>query len=93
MQRAKYLENTLTLEKIEGRTRRGQCRMRWLDGIIYSVDISLSKLPGDSEGQGIVAHFSPWGSEEPDTTERLNNWIVIVQKRKPILAVYSYLAS
>ena len=32
------------LGKIEGRSRRGQQRMRWLDGIIYSIDISLSKL-------------------------------------------------
>ena len=87
------MEKTLIPGKIEGRTRRGQCRMRWLDSIIYSVDISLSKLPGDSEGQGIVAHFSPWGRKEPDTTERLNNWMIIVQKRKPLLAVYSYLAS
>ena len=87
------MEKTLIPGKIEGRTRRGQCMMRWLDSIIYSVDISLIKLPGDSEGQVIVAHFSPWGRKEPDTTERLNNWIIIVQKRKPLLAVYSYLAS
>ena len=49
MQRAKYLQKTLILGKTEGRTSRGQCRMRWLDGIIYSEDISLSKLPGDNE--------------------------------------------
>ena len=44
MQRADSLEKTLMLGKIEGRRRRGRHRMRWLDGIIYSIDMSLSKL-------------------------------------------------
>ena len=44
MQRAKSLEKTLTLEKTEGGRRRGQQRMRWLDGINDPVDMSLSKL-------------------------------------------------
>ena len=44
MQRANSLEKTLMLGKIEGRRRRGQQRMRWLDGIIDSTDMSLSKL-------------------------------------------------
>ena len=55
------------LGKIDGRRRRGQQRMRWLDGIIDSMDMSLSKRVGD--GQGSLACCGPWGRKELDTTE------------------------
>ena len=44
MQRADLLEKTLMLGKIEGRRRRGRQRMRWLDGIMDTMDMSLSRL-------------------------------------------------
>ena len=74
IQRANSLEKTLMLEKTKGKRRRGQQRMRWVDGIIDSMDKEVfEETPGDSEGQESLACYSPWGCKELDTTERLNN--------------------
>ena len=69
MQRADSFEKTLMLEKTEGRRRRGRQRMRWLDDITDSVDMSLSKLRELVMGQGSLVCCSPWGRKESDTAE------------------------
>ena len=72
MRRIDSFEKTLMLGKTEGRKRRGQQRMRWLDDITDSMDMSLSKLRESVMGQGGLACCSPWGCKESDMTERLN---------------------
>ena len=71
MQRVDSLEKTLVLGGIGGRRRRGRQRIRRLDGITDSMDVSLSEL-GDGDGQGGLACCNSWGCKESDTTERLN---------------------
>ena len=68
MQRANSLEKTLMLEITESRRRTGGQRMRWLDGITDSIDMS-EQTPADGEGQGSLACCSPWGHRESDMTE------------------------
>ena len=69
MRRADSLEKTLMLGWNEGRKRRGQHRVRWLDGITDSMDVSLSENLGVGGGQGGLACCNSWGLKESDTTE------------------------
>ena len=67
MWRTDSLEKTLILGKIVSRRRKGRQRMRWLDGIIDSMDMNLSKL---QDGQGGLACCNSWGHKET----RLSDW-------------------
>ena len=69
MRKADSFEKTLMLGKIEGKRRRGQQRMRWLNGITDSMHMSLSKFWELVTDEGSLACFSPWGHKESDTAE------------------------
>ena len=72
MQRTDSLEKTLMLGKIEGRRRRGQQRMRWLDGIMTQWSHEFEQALGVGDEQGSLVCCSPWDHKELDRTEQLN---------------------
>ena len=84
MQRADSLENTLMLGKFEGRRRRGQQGMRWLDGITESMDMSLGKL------QELVMDREAWRVAVHGVTKsgtQLSNWTELKQIQFPIFKI------
>ena len=72
MRRTDSLEKTLMLGKIEGSRRRGQQRMRQLDGINQLDGHEFKQALGVGDGQRGLACYSPWGRKELDMTEQLN---------------------
>ena len=89
VRRTDSLERTLMLGKIEGRRRRGQQRMRWLDGIITQWSHEFEQAPGVGDIQGSLVCCSPWGHKELDMTEQLN-WLTLISGGENItVAPYS----
>ena len=95
MQRTDLLEKTLVLGKMKGRRRRWQQRMRWLDGITDSVDMSLSKLQELVKNREAwhatvhgVAKSRAWLSDWTDRIERLSTYIYVSIYSHIYLSIY-----
>ena len=90
MWRADTLEKTLMLRKIEGRRRSGWQRMRWLDGITDSIDMSLSKfreIVKDREDWRAMVQ-GLWGLKESNTAQQLNNkWSFLLDSLVALLSL------
>ena len=93
--RTDSLEKTLMLGMIEGRRRRGWQRLRWLDGITDSMDISLSKLQELLMDREAWHNCSPWGHKQLDMTEWLNwtersvSYVLSILSFRTLKTVYS----
>ena len=92
MRRVDSLEMTLFLEKIEGRGEKEWQSMNWLDNIIDSMDMSLSKLQEIVKDREAWHAAAPWGGKESNTIEQLNRnsvyWQVLNSKVCIMLTIY-----
>ena len=84
MRRVDLLEKTLMLGGIRGRRRRERQKMRWLDGITDSMDMSLGELQELVIDRGGLACCNSWGRKESDTTEQLNWTEIHIYMKKSI---------